>query len=229
MARTSVLLILLLWGGSGALLGQAKAKAQSPQPSGFDSFLQLVAPRDTITIKRQLRAATEASTLAESRRHQAETMRLGARGRIESKKAEMVRIKERIALAKKENREADRLGLEAERKAAEREKGLFEVREELRQAEFELETSRKEFASLSQKALELELQLAVRRAGRSRTPIGGAGGASLDRVIGELEKQTLEAQRAQSLYSTEVAEREIRVIDQRLELLYAQLKVLGGE
>ena len=30
-------------------------------------------------------------------------------------------------LAKKENREADRLGLEAERKAAEREKGLFEA------------------------------------------------------------------------------------------------------
>jgi hypothetical protein len=62
-----------------------------------------------------------------------------------------------------------------------------------------------------------------------RTPIGGAGGASLDRVIGELEKQTLEAQRAQALYSTEVAARDIKVIDRRLELLEAQQKVLGGE
>jgi hypothetical protein len=156
-------------------------------------------------------------------------MRLGARGRIESKKVEMVRIKERISLAKKENREADRLGLEAERKAAEREKGLFERREELRQAEIEVETSRAELAGLTQRALQLELQLAVRRAGRSRTPIGGAGGASLDRVIGELEKQTLEAQRSQALYSTEVAAREIKVIDRRLELLEAQQKVLGGE
>ena len=229
MVRASILLLLLLLSGPGALLGQAKAKTQSPPPSGFDSFIMLVAPRDTITIKRQLRTAVEAKAQAESRREQAETMRLGARGRIEAKKVEMVRIKERIALAKKENREADRLGLEAERKAAERERGLFEVREELRQAEIELETARSEFAGLSQKALELELQLAVRRAGRSRTPIGGAGGASLDRVIGELEKQTLEAQRAQSLYSTEVAEQEIRVIDRRLELLYAQQKVLGGE
>jgi chromosome segregation ATPase len=229
MAKISLSLIFLLWAGSGALMGQAKAHAQTRAQSGFDSFLLLVSPRDTITIKRQLRAATEAVTQAESRRQQAETMRLGARGRIESKKVEMVRIKERIALAKKENRDADRLGLEAERKAAEREKGLFERREELRQAEIELETARGELASLTQKALQLELQLAVRRAGRLRTPIGGAGGASLDRVIGELEKQTLEAQRAQSEYSPEVAAREIKVIDRRLELLEAQQKVLGGE
>jgi hypothetical protein len=229
MARTSIFLTLLLWAGSSTLLGQSRTLVQSQPRTGWDSFVMLVVPRDTITIKRQLRAALDAKAQGESRRQQAETMRLGARGSIEAKKVEMVRIKERIALAKKENREADRLGLEAERKAAEREKGLFEVREELRQAEIELETSRAEFAGLNQKALELELQLAVRRAGRSRTPIGGAGGASLDRVIGELEKQTLEAQRAQSLYGTEVAEREIKVIDRRLELLDAQQKVLGGE
>jgi chromosome segregation ATPase len=228
MPRTFLLLVAVVLLGSQTLRAQT-LRAQPPAASGFDSFLMLVAPRDTITIKRQLRTAVEAKTQAENRRQQAETMRLGARGRIESKKVEMVRIKERIALAKKENRDADRLGLEAERKAAEREKGLFERREELRQAEIELETSRAEFAGLNQRALELELQLAVRRAGRSRTPIGGAGGASLDRVIGELEKQTLEAQREQSLYSTEVAEREIKVIDRRLELLEAQQKVLGGE
>ena len=130
----------------------------------------LVSPRDTITIKRQLRAAMEAGTLAESRRQQAETMRLGARGSIEAKKVEIDQIKERINLARKENREADRLGLEAERKAAEREKGLLERREELRQAESDLEANRAELAGLTQKALELELQLAIRRAGRSRTP-----------------------------------------------------------
>ena len=229
MVKTSILLILLVWAWPGPLSGQTRAQAKPSTQSGFDSFLQLVAPRDTITIKRQLRSATEAVTLAESRRHQAETMRLGARGRIESKKVEMVRIKERITLAKKENREADRLGLEAERKAAERERGLFERREELRQAEIELETSRAELAGLTLKALQLELQLAIRRAGRQRTPIGGAGGASLDRVIGELEKQTLEAQRIQAAYSSEVAGREIMVIDRRLELLDAQQKVLGGE
>ena len=230
MSRTSILLILLMYAGSGALMGQTKAQAQSPPRSGgFDSFLLLVAPRDTVTIKRQLRAATEEVAQAESRRQQAETMRLGARGRIEAKKVEMVRIKERISLAKKENREADRVGLEAERKAAEREKGLFERREELRQAEIELETTRGELAGLTEKALQLELQLAVRRAGRLRKPIGGAGGASLDQVIGELEKQTLEAQRAQAAYDPIVANQQIKVIDRRLELLQAQQELLGGK
>jgi hypothetical protein len=104
----------------------------------------------------------------------------------------------------------------------------LEVREELRQAETELETKRVELAALTQRALQLELQLATRRAGRSRTPGGGAGGASLDRVIGELEKQTLEAQRAQAASTAEVSDGEIRVIDRRLDLLDAQQRVLSG-
>jgi len=48
-------------------------------------------------------------------------------------------------------------------------------------------------------------------------------------VIGELEKQTLEAQRAQAAASIDVSEQEIRVLDSRLELLDAQQKVLGGK
>lgn len=230
----SLLFILALLAVPGLLVAQKSASTRKPAlqvapASGFDSFLLLVSPRDTLSIKRSLRAATEAEMLAETRRRQAETMRLGARHRIESKKVEIVRIKERINIAKKENREADRVGLEAERKAAEREIDLLEVREELRQAETDLETKRAELAGLTKDALQLELQLATRRAGRSRTPLGGAGGASLDRVIGELEKQTLEAQREQAASSIDVANREITVIDRRLELLEAQQRVLGGK
>lgn len=198
-------------------------------PSGFDSFLLLVSPRDTISINRSLRAATQDERTAETRRRQAETMRLGARHRIESKKVEIVRIKERIKMAKKEDRDADRVGLEAERKAAEREIDLLKVREELRQAETEVEATRAELARMTKQALQLELQLATRRAGRSRLPVGGAGGASLDRVIGELEMQTLEAQRAQAVSTLEVSEGEIKVIDRRLDLLDAQQRVLSGK
>jgi hypothetical protein len=222
MPRSALLLALLLLVGH-----DLPAQATAPR-SGFDSFLLLVAPRDTNTIKRDLRAAIEAAKLAETRRGQTETMRLGARARIEAKKVEIVRLKDRINVAKRENREADRLGLEAERKAAELEIRLLERREELRQAEIELETRRAELADFTQKALALELQLATRRKGRNRKPVGGTGGASLDRVIGELEKQTLEAQRAQASSGIEVADAEIQVIDRRLELLDAQQRVLGG-
>ena len=207
----------------------AQSKGGGAAPSGFDSFIMLVPPRDSASIKKQIRATAAAVQDAEKARQQAETMRLGATSRIEFKKVEIVRIKDRINVAKKENREADRVGLEAERKAAEREIELLKRREELRQAETELESKRAEFASLTKRSLELELQLAVRRAGRLRTPKGGAGGASLDQVIGELEKQTLEAQREQAAASIEVSDQEIRVLDRRLELLDAQQKVLGGK
>lgn len=219
----AILLVLALWTAPTALM------AQSRPASRFDSFLLLVAPRDTVSIKRSLAAAAQTRTLAEKRRKHAETMRLGARAGIEAKKVEIVRIKERVNVAKKEGREADRVGLEAERKAAEREIDLLKVREELRQVETDLEITRAELAGLTHKALQLELQLAVRRAGRNRAPVGGAGGASLDRVIGELEKQTLEAQREQAVAGVDVANGEIRVIDRRLDLLEAQQRVLSGK
>ncbi|MFL5461485.1 MAG: hypothetical protein ACJ8AY_12435 [Gemmatimonadales bacterium] len=227
MARCSILLLTLLL--VAPLAAGAQSKGGGTAPSGFDSFIMLVPPRDTVSIKKQIRASTAAVEAAEKARQQAETMRLGATSRIEFKKVEIVRIKDRINVAKKENREADRAGLEAERKAAEREIELLKRREELREAETELESKRAEFADLNKKALELEFQLAVRRAGRLRSPVGGAGGASLDRVIGELEKQTLEAQRAQAAASIEVSDQEIRVLDSRLELLDAQQRVLGGK
>jgi hypothetical protein len=212
------------------LLGTPRlVAAQAETTGGFDSFIMLVPPRDSGTIKKNVRAAAEASALAETRRQQAETMRLGARATIEAKKVQIVRIKDRISVAKKENRDADRVGLEAERKAAEREIDLLERREDLRLAETDLEAKRAEFASLQKKALELELQLAIRRAGRQRKSVGGAGAAGMDRVIGELEKQTLEAQRAQAAASIEVADQEIKTIDRRLELLDAQQRLLGGK
>ena len=210
------------------LAGAPGLPAQASKQSGFDSFIMLVPPRDSTTLKKQIRAATEAGSAAEKGRQVAETMRLGASSRIEFKKVEISRIKERISLAKKENREADRVGLEAERKAAEREIELLKRREELREAEIVLETKRADMAGLTKQALELELQLAVRRAGRRRAPVGGAGGASLDRVIGELEKQTLEAQRAQAAAAIDLSDQEIRVLDRRLEMLDAQQRVLAG-
>ena len=221
-ARSLILALVMTLPGGSVL------QAQAASVSRFDSFIMLIPPRDSNTIKKEIRAAATAGTTAEKARQQAETMRLGASSRIEFKKVEISRIKERISQAKKENREADRVGLEAERKAAEREIELLKRREELRDAETILEAKRAELASLTKQALELELQLAIRRASRRKAPVGGAGGASLDRIIGELEKQTLEAQRAQSASSIEFSDQEIRVIDRRLEMLDAQQRVLSG-
>jgi hypothetical protein len=227
MARSWMLFVVALLAGSQMVAAQSKGRRV--EPSGFDSFLMLVPPRDSLQIKKQIRTVIDSGAIAEKARQHAETMRLGATSRIEFKKVEIVRIKERINLARKENRDADRVGLEAERKAAEREIDLLKRREELRDAETVLEIKRAELAGLARQALELELQLARRRAERKKTPIGGPGGASMDRVIGELEKQTLDAQRAQAASRIDVSDQEIRVIDRRLDLLDAQQKLLGGE
>ena len=82
ISRSSVLLTLALLAVPGALTAQKNASVRkaTPEPtvsSGFDSFLLLVSPRDTMSIKRSLRAAKEAEMMAETRRRQAETMRLG--------------------------------------------------------------------------------------------------------------------------------------------------------
>jgi hypothetical protein len=57
----------------------------------------LVPRRDTVSIKKQIRATVTAAEAAEKARSQAETMRLGATSRIEFKKVEIVRIKDRIS------------------------------------------------------------------------------------------------------------------------------------
>ena len=123
MTRCSVLLTLALLSAPGIMAAQktATAKKAVPQasgPTGFDSFLLLVPPAIP-TPSRSAARRHRGRGPAETRRQQAETMRLGALSRIESKKVEIGRIKERTNAARKENREADRLGLEAERKAAE--------------------------------------------------------------------------------------------------------------
>ena len=233
MTIHSVLLTLALLAVPGALTAQkatAPKKTTQPAaaPTGFDSFLLLVSPRDTVTIKKNLKAATEAEALAETRRRAGGDHAAGGAGKHRGQEGGDRPDEGAYQLAKKENREADRLGMEAERKAAEREIELLKGREELRKAETEFETKRADLAALTAKSLQLELQLAIRRAGRLRTPVGGAGGASLDRVIGELEKQTLEAQRDQAASSIDVAKTEMIVLDRRLELLDAQQRVLGG-
>jgi len=102
MARCSMLLLTLLLVAPAA--AGAQSKGGGTAPSGFDSFILLVPPRDTISIKKQIRTTAAAIQSAEKARQQAETMRLGATSRIEFKKVEIVRIKDRINVAKKENR-----------------------------------------------------------------------------------------------------------------------------
>ena len=107
-------------------------------------------------------------------------------------------------------------------------KELLERRRSLREAEIDLERKRGEAADLSRKALELELQLVLKRMERTPRLLSAAEKASFDQVVGDLQRRTLEAQRSQAAKAADVADREKKIVEHRLAILQAQQKIIGG-
>src|SRR3954447_2576502 len=214
--------IMLLAGGARQAHGQGPAL-------GPDSFLVAVTIRDTSEIQRDLGSAIQARTQAERDRARAEELRASARARMTRKERDIDAIKAREKVAKDQKRSADVVALQAEKKAAEREKDLIQRRGSLREGEIELEKKRAELAEVRRQALELELQLALRRLEQRSVP-GGVGpvDARTRQVLGELDRRTLERQREEADKSKEVADRRKDIIKKRLEILDAQRKFVGG-
>lgn len=224
--------------GAGELRAQDSAqtgKAAQPatdsvaMPAVSDSLLQLVTPRDTMTIQQEVNAAVQRRATAENARLQAEGLRGGAQLRIEDMKRAISAINDRMNLAKKEKRDADVVKLTPQRAAAESEKALLERRASLRDAEIDLQKKRAENADLERKTLELELQLVLKRAAK---PAPSGNGTlerrDYDQGTADLEQRILEAQRTYAASLGDVADREKKVVERRLALLQAQRKVVAG-
>jgi len=224
-----VLLGVAFAAGTGGLRAQQPTQPDSlAMPAVSDSFLVLVTPRDTGAIQQEVNAAVQRRALAENARLQAEGLRGGAQLRIEDMKRAISAVNDRVNLAKKEKREADVAQLTAERMTAEREKSLLERRSSLRDAEIDLQKKRTENADLDRKTLELELQLALKRAAKLAPVPNNLERRDYDQGASELEQRVLEAQRAYAGNLGEVADGEKRVVERRLALLSAQRKVAMG-
>jgi hypothetical protein len=218
--------LTFLLAGTGS--GEARAQA-APAALGPDNFLVVVPLRETAYIENELAAARKARTQADHDRANAEVLRNTAQVRIDRKESEIDAIENRQKIARNEKRGADADALEAEKQAAEREKAVLEQRESLRGAEVELEKKRAEQADARRMALELERELASRRAGQARAGrAGGPSGASTEQVLADLEKRTLEAQRKEAEKSAEVADSQKQIIERLLGVLEAQQKLIGG-
>src|SRR5262249_19757566 len=129
----------------------------TPVKAPADSFLLLVATRDTADIHRDITAAVQRRTQAEEAIQRFNELRSGTQLHVDEMKRRIDGIKDRVNAAKKEKRDADRVRLEAERKAAERQKEMLERHVDLRTAEVDLQKKRAEAAELERKALELEV------------------------------------------------------------------------
>ena len=139
-----------------AAAATAQSKGGGTAPSGFDNFIMRSLPRDTVSIKKQIRATAAAIEAAEKARQQADKMPVVSHLQNRIKKVEIVRIKDRINVAKKENR--DVAPGWTRRESPRPANGELTVEAAGAAGGDELESKRAEFADLNKKALELELQ-----------------------------------------------------------------------
>lgn len=137
-------------------------------------------------------------------------------------RVELREIEAKRKQADKEKRKADQSVLEAEKRAAERRTHWAEKVEAIGDAEQSASRQACLVAFAKHQALERELQLAHMRAGRTTASGDHPGVDQGSRVVlGELERQTLEAQQKYRRLAHALAENEEDLANKRLELYKA--------
>ncbi len=225
---------------------QAAPAAPAPAPSGAAAAARAVPPPQTVAqalgfidiipvrspdrIQRQLDIAKTNLREADANVAAATEAKTRTKGMIEVKKQEISTIDARIKLADKSKQETDKITLEAEKKVNERQKAFLERRGALHATEVDEAKAAKKLAEASTKALELEQQLAQRRASRSQGPTADPTTVlKQDEVIRELERKTLEAQQQQAQAQKDLAARDEDIVKRRLDLYQAQAAATGSK
>jgi hypothetical protein len=191
-------------------------------------FVEILTPRAADRIRRDIDEAKLDRREAEAEVADRQGLEEQVKAMVEVKKQEISTLDAQRKLAEKSKQEAEVASFEAEKKDAERHKQFLERRVSLHQAEKEAAKARRSLAEASQKALELELQLANRRAERDRAATADAAAALRhENVVRELERKVLEAQRTQADREKQVADKHQDIAKRRLELYQAQAAAGG--
>jgi hypothetical protein len=186
-------------------------------------FVEILTPRSPDRIRRAIEEAKIDQREAEAEYSEQQGLEGQVKAMVEVKKQEASTLDAQRKLAEKSKQEAEVATFEAEKKDAERHKQFLEKRVSLHQAEKDAARARKNLAESTQKALELELQLANRRADRDRTAATDAAATMRhENVIRDLERKVLEAQRVQAERERQVADKHQDIAKRRLELYQAQ-------
>jgi hypothetical protein len=186
-------------------------------------FVEILTPRSPDRIRRAIEEAKMDQREAEAEYSEQQGLESQVKAMVEVKKQEASTLDAQRKLAEKSKQEGEVATFEAEKKDAERHKQFLEKRVSLHQAEKDAARARKNLAESTQKALELELQLANRRADRDRTAATDAAATMRhENVIRDLERKVLEAQRVQAERERQVADKHQDIAKRRLELYQAQ-------
>lgn len=170
-------------------------------PNRSDAVLQ----RELLATQDDLRHADARLTSASERRSRGETL-------AQQRRAQLREIEAKLKQADKEKRKADKSLLEAEKRTVERQQRWADQLKAVDAAEFEAAMEERRTAVAERQALEVELQLAQKRAERK------SSGSGSDVVLRELERQTLEAQEDYRKHEHELARREEDTAKARLDL-----------
>jgi hypothetical protein len=146
-----------------------------------------------------------------------------ARALIQRHRVELRQIETKKKQADKEKRKEDKRLLEAQERAVQRELRRAEQLEVIDGVELEAAQEARRAAVAKRQAVELELQLAQKRAERANLPRRSTADPK-DVVTRELEQQTLEAQREYRRLAHQLAEKEEDLSNKRLDLYKESLE-----
>ena len=192
-------------------------------------FVEILTPRSTDRIRRAIEEAKLDQREAETEYREQQGLESQVKAMVDVKKQEVSTLDAQRKLAEKSKQEAEVASFAAEKRDAERHKQFLEKRVSLHQAEKDAARARKNLGEASQRALELELQLADRRADRDRTASTDPGATMRhENVVRELERKVLEAQRTEADREKQVADRHQDIAKRRLELYQAQAAATGN-
>jgi hypothetical protein len=214
------------------ILSLALAASLCPPAAGqtttatIDSFLVLVPRRSVDDIRADIGRARRDGRAALDARGTAAELNLRSDALIADQKQLIERLDARLKVAKDAKREAEVVGLEVEKKTAERAKELLEKRKALREAEIDLAKAGQELAAAAERAYGLEAELASQRAAAGVSDGGTSRSVSGRRILREVEKRTLEEMKSMAEREIDYAERGKRLAERRLEVLEAQVKLV---
>jgi chromosome segregation ATPase len=212
------------------VLLSAQQPGEAPRPTvATVPAVRVVAVRSELWLRRALEQARMDERDAEATVSRATDERAQAKARIEVKKRELATIDARRKLADAEKNEAAKAELKAEKRAGEAERKLAERLDAVFESEIELAKKNRDLAKADQRALELELQLAERRAERDRAQADPAAVQRLERELVRFERQVLEARRDRAAIAKDVATREEKIAERRIDLFKANLAASGVE
>jgi hypothetical protein len=171
-------------GSPGSLIGGFLPGATA------DSAMQIIVTRAAATVRRDLEVAQGMEESARADFNRSSGLAIDAKARVEVKKSELEAIKAREKLLRYNATDEDKQPFESQKKTVENELSLLENIREMRDAEKEASSERRDFAKARAHFHELELDLAACRERLTSVKASQAPAGTMEELAQALQSAT---------------------------------------